>query len=468
MERTYTIETRIRVTPEIREYLSGYVTAYNKLYRIMWHQMSSTEFKLKYPKESYYITYICKQYNVLKRTANTIYKSILGKQKALLELNKTELRNLKNKTENLTETVTQLKDKINRLKPKVTANKATAKELERYRSYKNKLYQKQRKLNRFKQRIDTLEYMVNNKVYSVCFGSEKLYKAQWNLKKNGYKTHIKWLNYFRKARDKNIEYLGASGETSGNQMCQIRYNSITKDFSLQIRKEPELVNGADRSKYLCIDNLSFKYMQEELKLAVPGYTETKQPKPLTYRFKRKDNKWYIQVVFAVERTPVTRYTNGVIGLDFNNGFIEATETDSKGNMEKQYHYRLKYHGCGNKAKSEMSETVARIVNTAVTAGKDITIESLDFRKKKSTTATNRSYNKMLHTLDYSRYTDMLRNACHRKQVNLIQVNPSYTSIVGELKYGNSRKLNRHQAASYVIARLGQGYTDSYNSYKTVI
>lgn len=75
---------------------------------------------------------------------------------------------------------------------------------------------------------------------------------------------------------------------------------------------------------------------------------------------------------------------------------------------------------------------------------------------------------MLHTLYYSRYTEMLRNACHRKQVNLIQVNPAYTSIVGELKYGNSRKLNRHQAASYVIARLGQGYTDSYNSYKTVI
>ena len=111
-----------------------------------------------------------------------------------------------------------------------------------------------------------------------------------------------------------------------------------------------------------------------------------------------------------------------------------------------------------------------LVNTTQTInvlGKDITIESLNFNKKKATVGKNKAYNKMLHMLDYSRYTEMLQNACHRKQVGLIQINPAYTSVIGEKKYGKTRKLNRHQAASYVIARLGQGYTDTYGKYKTI-
>lgn len=463
MERTYTVETRIYLNDEVKDYLGNYVFDYSRLYRIMWHQMTSPTFNMK---QSSYVTNICNEYGVLKRTANTIYKSIQGRKRALLELKKLELTNIKYKCDKYDIDIEKLKSNINSLKPKVTINKATDKELQKYRKLKQTLHQKQRGYNRLKQREQVLSDIITSKCCDICFGSKRLYKAQWYLRENGYKTRQKWYNSYVKQRDKNIEYLGSSDESCGNQMCQLEYVSESDKFRLRVRKENRYATDV---KYLLIDNLDFKYMHTELINICEAYCKKDGiRKPLTYRFKRKGAKWYIQVMFSVDRTPQTRYDYGTIGLDFNNGFIEATETDKAGNIIHQYHYDMRYHGCGNKAKTEMAETVARIVNTAETKGKDIVIESLNFNKKKSKVGKNKEYNRMIHTLDYSRYTEMIQNACHRKSVGLKQVNPAYTSIIGENKYGKQRKLNRHQAASYVIARLGQGYTDSYDKYKTIV
>ena len=70
---------------------------------------------------------------------------------------------------------------------------------------------------------------------------------------------------------------------------------------------------------------------------------------------------------------------------------------------------------------------------------------------------------MLHKFDYSRYQAVLENGSHRKKVELIKVNPKNTSKIGKEKYSNRMKLSVHQAASYVIARKGQGYRDTLMS-----
>lgn len=462
MKRTYTIETRIRLTSEIKDYLNQYVTHYSELYRIMWHQVTSPDFNIK---SSSYITQFCEKHGILKRTANTMYRSIQGRKKALMELKKLELTNLKCKIDKYAISIENLKCRINNLKSNVTLNAATEVELQRYRNYKRTLYQKQRRYNRLRQQEQVLTAHIAIKQCDICFGSKKLYKAQWNLKENGYKTKLKWHNTYIKQRDKLIEYLGSSDESYGNQMCQLMYLSSTDKFVLRLRKENKYVTDG---KCVLIGNLDFRYMREELISICEAYNvKGSIRKPLTFRFLSRGTKWYLQVMFSIDRTPQTRYDNGTLGLDFNNGFIEATETDKYGNIVHQYHFGLKYHGCGNKAKSEMGKTVAKVVNLAERRGKDISIESLNFNKKKATVGKNKAYNKMLHTFDYSRYAEMLQNACHRKQVRLIQINPAYTSVIGEKKYGKSRKLNRHQAASYVIARLGQGYTDTYEKYRTI-
>ena len=66
---------------------------------------------------------------------------------------------------------------------------------------------------------------------------------------------------------------------------------------------------------------------------------------------------------------------------------------------------------------------------------------------------------MLHKFDYSRYQTVLENGSHRKKVEVIKANPKNTSKIGKQKYSERMKLSVHQAASYVIARRGQGYQD---------
>ena len=61
---------------------------------------------------------------------------------------------------------------------------------------------------------------------------------------------------------------------------------------------------------------------------------------------------------------------------------------------------------------------------------------------------------MLHTLDYSRYEDDVRNMAVRNGIDLIEVNPAYTSRIAKMKYCRTRKIPVHNGAAYVIARAG--------------
>ena len=81
------------------------------------------------------------------------------------------------------------------------------------------------------------------------------------------------------------------------------------------------------------------------------------------------------------------------------------------------------------------------------------------QRTKSYGVKGKQYNKMIHAFDYSRYKERLANVCYRNKIGLIYVNAAYTSQIGVAKYSKRMKLNRHQAASYVIARKGQGYID---------
>ena len=108
--------------------------------------------------------------------------------------------------------------------------------------------------------------------------------------------------------------------------------------------------------------------------------------------------------------------------------------------------------------------IADIVRDAESRCKDIAVEDLDFRRAKARQSSSsrekgKRYNRMLHLFDYSRYKQTLFNAGFNHRVNIVTIDPKNTSKIGKQKYCGSRKLNVHQAASYVIARRGQGYLD---------
>lgn len=81
-------------------------------------------------------------------------------------------------------------------------------------------------------------------------------------------------------------------------------------------------------------------------------------------------------------------------------------------------YRFK---SGDKTKTDLQGVANHIVELALRKGKDVCIEDLDFKIKKSKTESNQSkkYNEMLHSLAYHEFNDTVESVTYRNRVNLI-------------------------------------------------
>ena len=189
---TYTVETRIskRENKEIYEYFEKYFEEYNEILRYAWKIMINDEKKSinKLNQE------IQRKYGILKRTANSITRTLKGRLESLKELKNYELQQYNIKILSLENDIEKLKNTLDIQKKKAKENKITVKELEKYRNLKRKIYYKRQKLNKVKMKKENLEKNINSKIYKLGFGGKNFFKKQYNLKKNGYKTHKKWYN----------------------------------------------------------------------------------------------------------------------------------------------------------------------------------------------------------------------------------------------------------------------------------
>ena len=460
-KKCFTVETRLKKGQFPESYMEEDMKKQSKLFRIVWKLVQESPLT-----QSALNTYIQTTYHVDKRTANTLIKCAKGRLNALKELKKLEYVNLEDRIGAAEHAVEKLRKDVDLLREKAAENAASEKELCRYRRLKKKLWGKKQRLNRLRRKLERYDRELKEDRYPVCWGTKKLFLAQYHLDENGFRSHEGWLNAFRKKRDSQVNFIGSADEPCGNQNCQLSYDAKSASFSLRVRKDLGLMKDAD-DKFFVIRDLRFGWHAEKLADAAAA-----RQTPFTFRILRRRKKWYLQVIFTwlkderARSEEIRNTAHGTIGLDFNSGFITLGETDYFGNLCGLKEYRLKYHGSGNRADSEMQETIAKIVRYAGEKKKPIVIEDLNFDKKKSQSMkasgkNGKAYNRMLNTLDHSRYRMRLENACFRADIKLIPVNPAYTSCIGEEKFGKRMKLNRHQAACYVIARKGQGFRDRY-------
>ena len=456
IKKCFTVETRLNINQFDVRYFIQDMAKQNMVFRIVWKLIQTDK-----RSQSKLNTYLQQTFQMDKRTANTIIQGAKGRLKALKELKQLEKANLTSKIITKRKQIEALTQKVEQLKVKVVANAVTEEELEIYRKDKRSLWCKKQKLNRMQQALAGYERLEKAPCMKLCWGTKRLFKAQHYLVENGFNSHVSWLNTYRKKRDSQVNFIGSADEPCGNQNAQLSYDEAKGLFSLRIRKDLEYMQNA-KDKFMAIEGLDFNLHKNELIGAI-----REKATPLTLRILRRENKWYLQVIFTWKIDTKNRATTsqyGTLGLDFNDGFITLSETDYYGNLVGQHHYPLHYHGTGDKAKTEIQTVVASIVKLAQQERKSLVIENLDFGKTKARTdkgssRKGKAYNKMIHALDYSRYKKCMENACHRHNVELILINPAYTSMIGVEKYSRRMKLSPHQAASYVIARKGQGYID---------
>ena len=447
MSNVYTYTTEIKKR-EYNKLLMNYITEYkglfNKIQRVAFYKIKNNyvknkKFTLKDKGEL--VKYIARKYHITTRAASSIVYNMAGRFNAIKELKEYEKNNLELKIESLGKKIANIEENRQKLNSKVSINIATKEEEKRYKKIKIILYWKRNKLNKMKQKILTLDKEINDYKYKICFGRKKLLQRDYGK--------------FLEQRDSEIFYVGRADEKACNMNFQVKYNKKDNQFYLQIRKE--------------IDTKQDRYARGKVYFNQRRTAEIKEllrskKSPLTYRIKVKNGKYYLQIIFQYKHNKsmcLTRNSNGVVGVDFNKGFVAVTETDKYGNLKNIFNIKYRFRS-GNKTESDFQYIAKKLSEYCLENGKDLVIENLNFKKTKGKMVIKggfKPYNEMLSNLAYAKFSKIIESKCAKKRIFLSKVNPAWTSYIAKEKYCEIKKLNVHSGASYVIARRGQGLKD---------
>ena len=176
---------------------------------------------------------------------------------------------------------------------------------------------------------------------------------------------------------------------------------------------------------------------------------------ISYRFKRDAKGWRVFVTTKMMDVPlVTDMLRGAIGVDLNADHLAVAETDASGNCLDAWRVPLVTYGKSQRqAEALIGDAVAGVIGRAREAGKPLVIERLDFRQKNaSLEGESRRYSRMLSSFAYGKVKACFISRGYREGVEVHQVNPAFSSVIGRVKFMERYGLSVHQAAALVLAR----------------
>ena len=437
----YTTETRLYIknNKDIVDYFDEVINQYSYIFRKVYYIIRNN------PKTKINLlnTELQNKYSISKRTANSIIKTVQGIISSTKELKKTEIKQKQYKLEKISKKLEKLIPVLMDLKLK--AKKNNIKDLIKYRNLKTKVAFMKIRKDKLVNKIKSLNYQLETNRFKITFGTKKLFRQN--------------LEEFLNKRDNQMVFMGSKDETACNQAFQLKYLSKINQFIIKMRKDFKYKNKKGEERYAygkCFFNSHKNLLKEILK---------SKNSPLTYRIIKRNNKYYLQCIFEIDnkKTILTRKNYGVIGVDFNKGFVTVSQINKYGHLVKTDKMTYRF-GSGNKTENDILLVINKLTELAIYIGKDIVVEDLDFLKTKSKVIKGKSekgkqYNKMLHSLAYRMFLNRIEQICNRKNVGLIKVNPAWTSWIAKNKFCDKMKLNIHTGASFVIARRGMNIKD---------
>ena len=329
------------------------------------------------------------------------------------------------------------------------------------------VHQKRRRLATLQSRLAALEADIAQGRVRLCFGSKRLWRKQHHLEQNGYANHQEWLTDWQDARSGEFFVLGSRDETGGCQLCVA---TVAEDGTLTLRLRMPDCLAVQHGKYLTIQGVRFAYGHEQVLAALDSSTQyarcrqergekaaraSELGQAISYRFKRDKKGWRVFATTNMMEVPVvTDRIRGAIGVDLNADHLAVCETDASGNYIHAFTAPLVTYGKSQRqAEAIIGDAVASVVDYARCAGKPIVIERLDFRQKKAVLeGESRKYSRMLSSFGYGKIKAYFVSRSYRQGVEVHQVNPTFSSVIGRVKFMERYGLSVHQAAALVLAR----------------
>lgn len=397
---------------DLYAYFDKFVCLYQFLYRKVYHNYKHN---LNNQTESQYRSNLMKQFNITNRMAKAIIldvKTNINSHKSLFDyqLNKSK------------STISKLFIKIIKLKERLQTKK--------YGRFKTKI-NLQRHLFKCQVKLNKLKQFVAYNKQSVTFGTKKLLKSN--------------INKFLSKRDSQINYYGDKNEYKQNQQFQITYNIEYNRFDYKIRLDNEFIKN---SKYIYG---SFYLKDKQAKNEIRNILKFRD-RPLSYKIIKSNDKLYLHIMFRYNTSVRVSDSNGVLGIDFNKGFITMSNINETGKLLKLYKIPYIHKAKAGICDNSLNQLVNDIIKISLDTNKIIVIEDLKSLNNKKLVSDNKKYNSMINLLKFSKFKEKLINKSCKMGSDIKFINPAYTSQIAKSKYCYAMKLNVHSGASYVIAR----------------
>jgi len=186
--------------------------------------------------------------------------------------------------------------------------------------------------------------------------------------------------------------------------------------------------------------------------------------PYTVRLKLRNGKIYAQFS-REEKLPEVAITkdNGVIGIDINAYpfHLALVHTSKDGNLGKYEKINLDklLEGSSEKREYLSWQTAHQVVEIAKRERKAIVVENLEKIPKGKRGDGLPKLRQKLHKWVYKGLLQKIEIVARRNGIQVIKVNPAYTSIIGKLKYAPLHNIDKDTAGAYVIARRGLGFKE---------
>ncbi|WP_299197460.1 IS200/IS605 family accessory protein TnpB-related protein [Thermocrinis sp.] len=290
----------------------------------------------------------------------------------------------------------------------------------------------------------------------LVFGSRELFEK---LKKK-HLTGKRRERLRQRWEERRYYYLYSRGEKFHKGNLNLRFVNLNNQWYLRINLGDgeyvlaKVVRNAKKSNDKWID-FTWRLLEAEKSDEWFAYN---------VRLKVRNGKSYAQVSWE-EKTvePVITKAYGVMGIDINAYpfHLALAYVSTDGNLEKFERIDLReMEGKTKNQREHIAWHIAKqVVERALESGKAIVVEDLQKVPKGRRGDGLAKLRRKLHKWAYRSILGKIEVYARRLGVQLIKVNPAYTSIIGKLKYAPIYNIDKDVAGAYVIARRGLGFEE---------
>jgi IS605 OrfB family transposase len=266
-------------------------------------------------------------------------------------------------------------------------------------------------------------------------------------------------------------------------LISIGAKHITHKGNLNLRFIP--AENGKNSLYLRIALRNRKFILAKVKRDLSGKSDkwalflakilSGEQFPYTVELKLKDGQIYGFAKFSLDVPPQTiTKAKGVIGIDVNARpfHLALAEVSSDGNLQSYksiYLSHLLKYKSRNRKEYEEWLIAHEVIKFAKEKNKAIAIEDIKKLPKGKRGDGKAKLRKILQFFSYRRILKKIESLANQEGIEVVKVNPAFTSLIGMMKYCPQYFIDKDIAGAYVIGRKALGFKEEIpENYKKLL